>query len=146
MKIRSYYFASTNLIFLVILCISSGCLGSSGEPLPDLAEVTGTITLDGKPLRKANIVFEPQEVSDKGRRRASSASTEADGSYRLQYNADATGAALGNHKVTIMKMSDNPDEAGKHLIPPKYADSANSGLTAEVTQGENKFDFDLKSK
>ncbi|QDT98065.1 carboxypeptidase regulatory-like domain-containing protein [Gimesia aquarii] len=146
MKTNPFSLHLSQVYLLIVLVSLSGCMGDGSEPIPELAEVTGVITLDGKPIKAANVTFEPESAGENGRRRASSGTTEKDGTYKLQYNPNALGATLGKHKVTIMKMSDNPDEAGKHLVPPKYNDSSTSGLTAEVTQGENKFDFDLKSK
>ncbi|QDT89461.1 carboxypeptidase-like regulatory domain-containing protein [Gimesia algae] len=125
-----------------ILCVA-GC-GSGGEPIPELAQVTGVVTMDGAPLEGAKVIFEPQQATDKARRRASSATTESDGSYTLEYNSDASGATPGTHKVMILKMPDNPEDAGIQLVPAKYNDKTE--LTAEVEVGNNTFNFDLKSK
>lgn len=144
MKTSSSYYSLTNLFALLLLCGLTGCTGTGGEPLPDLGEVSGTITLDGSPLNKANVIFDPESVDDKGRSRASTAITSADGKFVLEYNSDVSGAAVGKHKVTISKMSDNPEEAGLQLVPAKYNDK--SELTADVTAGENTVNFDLKSK
>lgn len=144
MKTTSSYRSLSNLFALLLLCGLTGCAGNGGEPLPDLGEVTGTITLDGTPLNKANVTFDPESVDDKGRSRASSAITSADGKFVLQFNSDVSGAAVGKHKVIISKMSDNPEEAGLQLVPAKYNDK--SELTADVTAGENTINFDLKSK
>jgi hypothetical protein len=131
-------------VFCVILILSlTGC-GGGGEPIPELAQVTGVVTMDGAPLDGAKIIFEPQQSADKARRRASSATTESDGSYTLQYNSDASGATPGSHKVLISKMPDDPEQAGEQLIPAKYNNKTE--LTAEVKEGDNSFDFDLKSK
>ncbi|EDL57892.1 carboxypeptidase-like regulatory domain-containing protein [Gimesia maris] len=100
--------------------------------------------MDGAPLEGAKVIFEPQQATDKARRRASSATTESDGSYTLQYNSDASGATPGSHKVLISKMPDDPEQAGEQLIPAKYNNKTE--LTAEVKEGDNSFDFDLKSK
>lgn len=137
-------FSLKNFVFSVMLCSVTGCMGDGGEPVPDLAAVSGVVTLDGSPLGNAKVIFEPQEVREKGRRRASSATTETDGSFELHYNADATGATPGKHKVMIIKLPDNPDEAGKQLIPAKYNEKTE--LTADVTAGDNTTNFDLKSK
>ncbi|WP_417378606.1 carboxypeptidase regulatory-like domain-containing protein [Gimesia sp.] len=129
--------------FAFLILTVSGC-GAEGEPIPDLAQVTGVVTMDGAPLSNAKIIFEPQQATEKARRRASSASTETDGSYTLEYNSDASGATLGSHKVMIIKMPDDPEDAGMQLVPAKYNDK--SELTAEVKEGDNSFNFDLKSK
>lgn len=138
--------ASASKLFFVlfVLCGLSGCLGDGSDPLPDLYEVTGIVTLDGQPLEGAKVVFEPEEVREKGRRRASSGTTGADGTYQLNYNSNASGATRGKHKVMIFKMPNDSDEAGEQLIPAKYNEKTE--LTAEVTEGDNKIDFDLQSK
>lgn len=141
---RTPSFSSTSFLSLLLLCGLTGCMGSGGEPVPELGEVTGTITLDGSPLEKANVIFEPETVDEKGRSRSSSATTSTDGTYKLKYNSDVMGASLGKHKVIITKMSDNPAEAGLQLIPAKYNDK--SDLSADITAGENTVNFDLKSK
>ncbi|QDT79013.1 carboxypeptidase-like regulatory domain-containing protein [Gimesia maris] len=132
-----------SILFTILIFSVSGC-GSGGEPIPELAQVTGVITMDGAPLEGAKVIFEPQQATDKARRRASSATTESDGSYTLQYNSDASGATPGSHKVLISKMPDDPEQAGEQLIPAKYNNKTE--LTAEVKEGDNSFDFDLKSK
>jgi len=133
-----------SVLYTMLIFSISGCFGSGGEPIPDLASVSGVVTLDGAPLDGAKIIFEPQQVTDNGRRHTSSATTESDGSYTLEYNSEASGATPGTHKVLIIKMPDDPDQAGEQLVPAKYNDKTE--LTAEVKEGDNTFNFDLKSK
>lgn len=129
---------------LLMLGSLPGCLGDGADPLPDLYEVTGVITLNGQPLGNAKVVFEPEEVREKARRRASSATTKADGSYRLYYNPKAAGATSGKHKVTIFKLPGASEEASDtQSIPAKYNEKTE--LTADVTEGDNTINFDLIS-
>ena len=144
MKTILFQFSLTNSIVLLFFCGLTGCSGNGGEPTPDLGEVTGIITLDGTSLSKANVTFQPEAVGDKGRSRASSAITSADGQFKLAYNSDTSGASIGKHKVIISKMSDNPEDAGLQLVPTKYNDATE--LTADVVAGENTINFDLNSK
>lgn len=132
------------VLLLSLLLALCGCTGGSGEPVPELADVSGVVTIDGAPLINAKVIFEPQEATDNARRRASSATTQHDGSYTLEYNEDVSGASLGKHKVMILKLTDNPEDAGKQLVPPQYNDQ--SELTAEVAAGGNTINFDLKTK
>ena len=131
------------LISTLLFCFS-GCTGGSGEAVPELADVSGVVTMDGAPLVNAKVIFEPQETTGNARRRASSATTQEDGSYNLDYNEDASGASLGKHRVAIIKLTDNPEDAGKQLVPTKYNDK--SELTADVKADGNTINFDLKSK
>ncbi|QDU09265.1 DUF4198 domain-containing protein [Gimesia aquarii] len=142
MKTKTRSFNTVCVLFFLISF--SGCLGDGADPLPDLYEVTGVITLDGQPLGNAKVVFEPEEVREKARRRASSATTKADGSFRLYYNPKAAGATSGKHQVTIFKLPDDNEEPGdEQSIPAKYNEKTE--LTADVTEGDNTINFDLKS-
>ncbi|QDT20662.1 carboxypeptidase regulatory-like domain-containing protein [Gimesia chilikensis] len=141
------YLSFNSLKFILIsslLFCFSGCAGGSGEAVPELADVNGVVTMDGAPLVNAKVIFEPQETTGNARRRASSATTQEDGSYNLDYNEDASGASLGKHRVVIIKLTDNPEDAGKQLVPTKYNDK--SELTADVKADGNTINFDLKSK
>lgn len=144
MKTRIQFVSLGNSLSVFALLSLCGCLGGSAEPLPDLGEVTGVVTLDGQPLENAQVIFEPKQIGEKGRGRASNATTGADGSYTLSFNADADGASLGSHKVMILKMPDDPSEPGKQMLPAKYNEKTE--LTAEVKAGANSINFDLKTK
>jgi len=114
------------------------------------AKVTGTVTLDGKPLAGATIVFRPQ----KGR--PASGVTDGQGRYSLSTSAKDDGALPGVYRVTIAADSQDPAKsnepqsnrraADKPAIPARYSNPATTGLTTEVCPGPNVFDFELKSR
>ncbi|UUO07853.1 carboxypeptidase regulatory-like domain-containing protein [Blastopirellula sp. J2-11] len=112
--------------------------------LPEVAPVSGTVTLDGKPLNNATLTFQPAVG------RPSSGLTNKDGQYKLRYNLNLTGAKLGDHSVIITTYQefDNPSDADRpaspELLPAKY--HKKSELVAKITNGDNVVDFDLKSK
>lgn len=116
-------------------------LGCSGAPSdqPELGEVTGTVTLDDRPLANVWVGFAPQDG------RSSMGLTDKDGRYKLDYLFDTPGAKVGQHTVTIT--TPREDESGgevpnfKELVPAHY--NTNSTLTADVKPGENKIDFPL---
>jgi hypothetical protein len=115
-------------ILLLALC---GC-GTSG---PEVAPVHGLVTLDGRPLENADVVFQPEEAN-----RPSSGRTDASGRYDLMYARGIEGARVGEHKVLITVSKEivrNPPP-----IPPRY--NTQSELGAKVTSGDNEFNFDLK--
>lgn len=118
-----------------------GCGGPSGPPT---GKVSGKVTLDGQPLADAGIEFLP----DNGRPAA--ARTDKDGNYVLQYSASQAGAGLGMHTVRITTGGERPDPATgqfkkyPELVPPQY--NVQSTLKKEIKAGENKIDFELKSK
>jgi hypothetical protein len=108
----------------------AGC----AETGPELAPVTGRITLDGNPLVKADIVFQPDDS-----RPPSAGRTDADGRYQLAYKRGVMGGTVGSNTVQITISSDvvaNPPN-----IPARY--NTESELTREVKSDPNQFNFDL---
>lgn len=141
-------------------------LGCGGGNMPSTVAVTGTVTLDGNPVEGASVNF----LSDAGSITASG-KTDAGGKFTLKTvigSQSVDGAILGRHKVAVVKtesdgqaitdpkemmskMAENPaitsDFKVKNIVPNKYSNPTQSGLTAEVTEGgANDFTFDLKSK
>jgi hypothetical protein len=153
-------------LFTLITCVGlfclSGCLGSNS----DIGYVTGTITIDGKPIHNATVSFIPTTG------RGSLGQTDANGYYELGYVRNQKGALIGNHKVMIQtdiaiggdydfrtreeKIADK--EAGKavsdsgkpiarkEMLPKKYCDRKETELTATVKSGNNTFDWDLTTE
>jgi hypothetical protein len=74
-----------------VLLAALGC-GGKDRPVP----VEGVVTLDGKPIAGAAVVFTPE-----GRGRTASAETREDGSFRLTTFKDGDGAIPGNYKVLV---------------------------------------------
>jgi hypothetical protein len=111
-----------------------GCGGRNDPNRPELLEVSGTVTWNGKPLEGAVVVFEPQQGA------LSTGGTDAAGRFTLRYSRNLKGAVVGQHTVRISKFE---GEAGPETIPGKY--NENSALTCEVTPvGNNDFTFDLE--
>jgi hypothetical protein len=113
----------------------SGCGG--GGDRPPLGAVHGRITLDGKPLGAARVVFEPK---DSGRQ--SFGRTDGEGNYELTYLRDMMGAKVGSH---IVRIRNAHDRAGlTETVPARY--NVKSTLEAEVAAGDNAIDFDLTTR
>jgi hypothetical protein len=119
---------------LASLLIAVGC-GRSDRP--DLGTVQGTVTLDGKPLAGALVVFTPS-----GPGRSASDLTDAAGRYELTYLRDIAGATLGPHVVIITTATE--ERGGREMLPPRYHEKTE--LSATVAPGSNTIDFPLKSK
>lgn len=130
---------------LPLILVVAGC-GSDG---PELADVTGTVTLDGKPVPGAVLTFIPTSGS------TSYGKTDASGKYTLMFTDTKYGAMIGSYKVEIEVKRIPPDEIAEMkaegqqvatefvTIPKKYR--ADGALTAEVKSGENTIDFKLDS-
>ena len=109
------------------------------DETPDLGEVSGKITLDGKPLKLANIYFDPIIDKDSGIKATSSfGMTNAAGEYKLLYLSDKLGAVVGKHRVTI----EGYVEEDGDRVPARFENQR--GLTAEIKSGSNEVNFDLK--
>jgi len=123
------------ILFLVPVLFLAGC-GDSG---PERGEVTGTVTLDGRPLAEATVVFQPAQGSP------SYGETDSQGRYRLGYTADKPGAVVGKHRVSITtaRVKGPPGEEVEvpERVPAEY--NSQSEVTREVEPGENVFDFSI---
>lgn len=119
-------------------------LVGGGIELPDLGKVSGTITLDGKPLAGATILFNPIEsefaISETRsiQTRSSTGVTDEDGRYELIYMEGVPGAVVGEHRVSISKL-----DGARELAPSAYGPYSVERRTVEA--GSNTIDFPLTS-
>lgn len=134
-----------NSIFKFGLLIIGLALSGCGPQ--DMGRVSGTVTLDGKPLPDAIIQFQPTNGE-----RPSAAATDATGHYELMYATTTKGARVGEHAVTISTYSEfkvdeetgNRSPGTPELLPAKY--NIKSELKKTVEPGSNTIDFELDSK
>jgi hypothetical protein len=121
------------------LTIAAGC----GEDGPELASVSGTVKLDGRPLEGAAVIFTPVAGG-----RPAGGRTDASGYYELVYTEDSDGAVLGEHSVRITTFqAGDPDEGIARVpekVPAKY--NTQSELKKTVEDDDNVIDFELDSK
>ncbi len=108
-----------------------------------LSGVSGTVTLDGKPLKDAFVEFSPTSG------RPSIGRTDEDGHYQLEYSTRKTGVEAGEHTVRIgtyqeesvdMKTGE-PTALVEEIVPEKY--NRETTLTEHVKPGKNNIDFKL---
>jgi hypothetical protein len=120
---------------LVIAIVSAGCSKSS-----DLAEVRGTITLDGQPLANAFVVYSPTEAGT-----TSYGRTDAEGSYHMMFSDSESGAWIGENLVRVNTGDVGADGGAgpKERVPAVY--NRNTTLKVDVKPDANVFNFDLKS-
>lgn len=136
---------------VVIAVVITGC----GRG-PKTAPVSGLVTLDGKPVAGAAVLFMPVEGGVPGR-----AATKDDGSFSLSTFQERDGALVGRHRVAVTKVETTGLTAGADgvsgkldgrqirttwLTPQRYGAPATSGLEATVEKGvKNAFEFRLTS-
>jgi hypothetical protein len=120
--------------YLACSVILVACFAGCGKTGPELAPVTGRITLDGKPLENADISFQPDSSKP-----PSAGRTDANGRYELAYKRGVMGGMVGSNTVRITispEVVTNPPN-----IPARY--NTESELKKEVKPGQNEFNFDL---
>jgi hypothetical protein len=119
-------------LFLIAILIIAGCSKSG----PDLAPVSGRVTLDGQPIVSTDVTFEPD-----GRKSPSVGRTDKDGRYVLGYKRGVEGSIIGMNTVRISTVT--KITGGAQLVPARY--NTATELRREVKPGTNTFDFELKT-
>jgi hypothetical protein len=136
---------------LVLLALTLAGCGDPGDNLPR-QPVSGNVTLDGKPVERGTISFQPTSELP-----TAAAVAINGGQYSI---ARAQGLVPGTYQVKISSTPQPAPEAvsadgsppppgkptppPKDLIPAKY--NSSSTLSSEVKEGaSNTFDFSLES-
>jgi len=127
-----------------VLVLVAGCGGSGIERV----EVSGTITLDGKPVESGSVLLIPL----KGGPTAGRAFTggefhigQSDGPSPGPYRVEITAFRGTGEMIPDGDFPDKLEERQEQYIPPRYNDQ--SELEVQVSaEGENHWDFKLKSQ
>jgi hypothetical protein len=141
---------------LCILFLAAGCGGGDTSNRPPVAPAEGVVTVHGKPVEGATVVFIPTEGSTYGSYGAA-AVTDDEGRFAAAAFPPDPGAVPGSYTVTISKTEAEVEPEGRYedvmyqrappaksAIPSKYANPKESGLTADVPEeGKTDFQFDL---
>jgi hypothetical protein len=125
--------------------VSGGC----GPRLP-LHQVTGTVTLDGRPLGGVIVMFQPEAGP------GAMDMTDASGRYDLQTPGRGRGAAAGRHSIWIeVPAADGPEPIGESAVPlerkpivelpARYLGPSTSGFHSTVSPTHNRVDLELVS-
>ena len=142
------------LLIVSGIALLTGCGGGGEREQPDTESVSGTVTLNGKPLAGADVNFLGQDFAGYGK-------TDKDGKYTL-----VQGATVGENLVTISKLEGEPglemdpdegmdegqleaagagggddggndgmSDAPKQLVPAEFSDVDKSKLKFNVPEG-----------
>ncbi len=141
MSLRSMSFYSASHVTLFALLITTvGSLTGCGKAGPSLVQVTGSLSVDGKPANGATLIFHPK---DKEMKLVPAATTDENGKFKLATSA-REGVPAGSYDVTVTwpDPSVQPTPAqklqglgdpGPDLLAGKYSSKATSGLKADIT-------------
>lgn len=146
---RTYAASCSVAVLLLPFVAGLGCGSSDYQIVP----VSGTITLDGKPLEGALINTQPMGIDNNPNPGPGSfAKTDAEGKFQLELVYPATpGAVVGTHRVRISKLTVKY-VAGKEDAPiairnplPRKASDGSIQLTVP-SDGVEDAHFDLVTK
>ena len=122
----------------VCLLLLAGCSNT-----PPMGQVSGKITVKGKPVGYGSVMFVPATGP------VGSGTLSPDGAYTLTTFKPGDGALAGDHKVvveayTIAKSREyGADDTATPAANKKYYNVATTPLKATVKEGQNALDFDL---
>ena len=142
---KSPYCVRSLPVFVGAACL---LLGGCSESL-EFGQVTGTVTLNGKPLNDVLVMFLPEPRED-GTGAHSESVTDSSGKFELIYSADAEtpGAVVGPHRVVIEDIlaENTRDRRLPIRIHPSYSSAAHTPLKYEVKPGEQSFELEVKGR
>jgi hypothetical protein len=118
----------------VALCALPGC-GDSG---PKVVPVSGTVTIDDKPLTYGYVQVLPDGW------RPATGRIGADGRFTLTTTAEGDGCAVGTHPVAILASESVGPDAMKWHAPKQYADPATSKLNVTISGPTSDLKIELK--
>jgi hypothetical protein len=162
---RKIYAIATVVLSSPAMLGTFGCGGSDHLPR---GAVTGSVTLDGKPLDGGILLFRPAQ-GRAGRGEIKDGKIVKTGTYE-----EEDGIVLGPHKIGIQPLPEtmpvtfdrmeDPSQPGtakrerppayatntrsrKSMpIPAKYQDPDRSGITVDITDGDNELTLELTSR
>ena len=139
-----------------------GVLAAGCSSQPPMTEVSGTLTMNGKPLGNIRVDFHPdpdQKTSGPG----SSGKTDENGKFTLMCSNKKPGALIGFHRVILTDLDlfgnkfvgrgeyKSEDKAGNPIPVPKkprfseiYSDLARTPIKQEVKAGMGPVAIDIK--
>lgn len=156
------------ILMAITTCVGLSVMVGCGPSESNIAKASGVVTLDGKPVPEARVMFHPTA----GGPRTSYGTTNEKGEFKASTFGRYDGSLVGECAVTVSKIdtSAQPKITGsdgymgkgydqmmapanlaksvkpKFVIPQKYSNKETSGLKVKVAQGEtNHFTLELKS-
>jgi hypothetical protein len=136
--------------------VIGGLAGCFRAPPPPIVPAEGVVLLDGVPLKKVEVRFFP--MIEFGPEYIAKGVTDEQGHFSLRCNGQ-DGACACENRVVIMEAelparlrSENAqeelkkyfDKLGGRPLPPRYQNLAESPLTAQVSEGQKSYRFELK--
>ena len=138
----------STVLVIFSLTLTVGCEGSVDRP--KTIPVFGKVTWNGEPLPMGRVQFVP---SDSKKCRPAVGDIDKEGNYQLMTFQPDDGVMPGSYKIFVdAKKEGDPNnlktKGGIPILPRKYYDANNSGLTASIgdTDKEKVVDLVLEGK
>lgn len=135
------------LVTIALLAVVAGC-----DTTPPLAQVSGVVLLDGKPLDEVVVEFLPDPDHDTHGQR-STATTDPQGHFMLTCDDGRPGAVIGTHRVLVQDPRafppprPRPGESARPVSPARvgqqYTKATDTPLRQEVRGGEQSVTIEL---
>ncbi|WP_425395562.1 hypothetical protein [Aeoliella sp.] len=109
------------LVWLLSLAVLAGCGDNRG-----LVPVSGTVTIDGKPLTVGQVMVSPEG------HRQSIGPLDDQGRFTLTCYEKGDGAPVGTFPVAVMAVEQISERELRWHAPRKYANELKSGITATI--------------
>ena len=115
-----------------LLVAMNGCNQSEFE----LAPVTDTVTIDGRPFSAGKVMFAPaQEQSELETGKAAFGLLDEEGRFELSTYSEGDGAVVGKHWVMLYALDDRRTDADRDV--PKFDRVPASETPIEILSGQD---------
>ena len=122
--------------WLALLAVLSGCGGDD-----KFGTVSGTVLVDGQPVKGLEIIFEPQFAGGA----PSIGFSDERGKYTAMFTADRAAVMVGQHIVRVSGVQYGEGTTNVLAkIPPRYGPE--SELVVDITPGSNTYDINIETK
>ncbi len=128
---------SSFLMMFSLTMVLSAIVGCGGSGI-ETAGVSGTITVNGKPVEGIEVMFTPD-----AKLRPSIGMTDAQGRYKAEFVASQSGVPLG---PCVVQFSIYRGDSMKNYLPKEFNEKAadNPAFHLDVKKGGAVFDYDIK--
>jgi len=115
------------------LLVGLGC----DDGRPARVPISGTVTIEGQPLKFGSVSFVPAAGRPAG------GALDSNGRYELTCYEKGDGTMAGEYKVAVTGVESLGEHAQRWHAPQKYRDAQASGLTATVEGPRDDLNFEI---
>ena len=150
-SLQSYCQKLLALVLTIFTLMITGC----GSDSPEFVPVSGTVTLNGKPINEVVVTFVPKQDGQ-----PAMGLTDEQGQFSLSTTELDDGVIVGSYYATVRSIDEGAGQVDaqglstgirvrprqKSLVPQRYALFGTSGLSYEVQVGMEPISIQLTSK